>query len=122
MNDKELEVTRLSERKIRTPLEFSDQSKAKKFDKAIRDDTYIGPVYTSDTPEPYVTLAVPLRAPSREIVGVVSAEANLKFLSEVIGNIHFGVAGYAYLTDGQGDLMAHKGPSLCIKRTKANKT
>src|SRR6267378_3356055 len=74
LDSKGVEVVKVSERRIYAPSEFSDQSESEKFNKAIRGDTYISPVYTSDKAEPYVTLAVALRAPSHEIVGVVSAE------------------------------------------------
>src|SRR6266850_5332135 len=120
LDSKGVAVVKVSERRIYAPSEFSDQSESEKVNKAIRGDTYISPVYTSDKAEPYVTLAVALRAPSHEIVGVVSAEANLKFLWEIVGDIRFGVAGYAYLTDGEGNLIAHKDPSLVLRRTRVN--
>jgi signal transduction histidine kinase len=80
-------------------------------------NVYVSSVYTSDRAEPFVTLAVPLKAAHRDIIGVLSVEANLKFLWEIIGSIQFGVAGYAYLVDGQGNLIAHNDPSLVLRRT-----
>ena len=47
---------------------------------------------------------------------MVSAEADLSFLWEVIGKIHFGTAGYAYLVDEHGNLIAHKDAALVLKR------
>ncbi|OGQ22134.1 MAG: hypothetical protein A3C54_07305 [Deltaproteobacteria bacterium RIFCSPHIGHO2_02_FULL_60_17] len=41
----------------------------------------------------------------------------MKILWEVIGGIEFGGAGYAYLVDGRGNLIAHRDPSLVLKRT-----
>src|SRR5919106_2804000 len=117
LDAKGIEVVKVSERKVYTPSERSDQSGSEKFKKAIEGNTYISPVYTSDRAEPYVILALPLKATHRDIIGVLSAEANLKVLWEIIGNIHFGVAGYAYLVDGQGNLIAHKDPSLVLRRT-----
>ena len=120
LDAKGMEVVKVSERRIYTPSELSDQSKSEKFKRAIGGDAYIGPVYTSDKAEPYVTLGVTLRDPSQKIVGVISAEANLKFLWKIVGDIRFGVAGYAYLTDDRGNLIAHKNPSLVLKRTKVS--
>jgi signal transduction histidine kinase len=117
LDAKGMEVVKVSERKVYTPSEHSDQSGSEKFKKAIEGTTYISPVYTSDRAEPYVILALPLKATHRAIIGVLSAEANLKVLWEIIGNIHFGVAGYAYLVDRQGNLIAHKDPSLVLRRT-----
>jgi signal transduction histidine kinase len=117
LDSKGMEVVKVSERKVYTLGERSDQSGSDKFKKAIEGKTYISPVYTSDKAEPYVILALPLKATHRDIIGVLSAKANLKFLWEIIGNIHFGVAGYAYLVDSQGNLIAHKDPSLVLRRT-----
>ncbi len=117
LNADGMEVVKVSARKLYVVSEFSDQSRSEKFTAAIRGDTYISAVYTSDKAEPYVTLAVPLKAPSQEIVGVVSAEANLRSLWEVIGSVRFGAAGYAYLIDGDGNLIAHKDPSLVLRKT-----
>jgi signal transduction histidine kinase len=115
-----MEVAKVSERRIYTPTERSDRSGSAAFKKAMEGNTYVSPVYTSDKAEPYVTLALPLKAAPRDIIGVLSAEANLKFLWEIIGNVHFGIAGYAYLVDGQGNLIAHKDPSLVLRRTNLN--
>jgi signal transduction histidine kinase len=117
LDSKGMEVVKVSERKVYTRGERSDQSGSDKFKKAMEGKTYVSPVYTSDNAEPYVILALPLKATHRDIIGVLSAEANLKFLWEIIGNIHFGVAGYAYLVDGHGNLIAHKDPSLVLRRT-----
>jgi len=112
-----MEVVKVSERKVYTSSERSDQSGSDKFKKAIQGNTYVSRVYTSDRAEPYVTLALPLMATQRDIIGVLSAETNLKFLWEVIGNVRFGVGGYAYLVDSQGNLIAHKDPSMVLRRT-----
>lgn len=112
-----MEVIKESEKKVYTLDEHSDQSGAKKFNKAIQGNTYVSSVYTSERAEPYVTIAVPLKATHRDVVGVLSAETNLKFLWEIIGAIRFGAAGYAYLVDSQGNLIAHKDPSLVLRRT-----
>ena len=111
------EVVKISERKVYTASERLDQSGSAKFRKALLRDAYVSPVYTSDRAEPYVTIALPLRTGHRETIGVLTAETNLKFLWEVIGNIHFGVGGYAYLVDSNGKLIAHKDPSLVLRRT-----
>jgi signal transduction histidine kinase len=116
LDNKGREVLKISERKIYLPTELSDQSGSVKFKKAISGDTYISPVYTSDKAEPYVTLAVPIRVTPRQVIGVAFAEANLKTLWDVVGNIQFGRAGYVYLVDGRGNLIAHRDSSLVLKR------
>jgi len=115
-----MEVLKISERRVYLPEELADQSDSAKFKEAIKGGSYISPVYTSDKAEPYITIAVPLKTAPQEVVGVVSVEVNLKILWEVIGEIEFGHAGYAYLVDGRGNLIAHRDPSLVLKRTNLN--
>ena len=112
-----MEMLKISERSVYLPSELVDQSDAAKFKSAIKGENYISPVYTSDKAEPYVTIAVPLKTTPQEVAGVITVEANLKILWEVIGEIEFGRAGYAYLVDGRGNLIAHRDPSLVLKRT-----
>ena len=47
---------------------------------------------------------------------MVSAEADLSFLWEALGKIRFGTAGYAYLVDDHGNLIAHKDSALVLKQ------
>ena len=86
------------------------------FNKAITGEDYISRVYTSDKAQPYVTVALPLWGKAQSVVGVAAAEADLSFLWEVIGKIHFGTAGYAYLVDEHGNLIAHRDAGLVLKR------
>jgi len=111
-----MEIVKVSDRKVYFPSDFSDQSESVKFSAAIKGRNYISRVYTSDKAQPYVTVAIPLWGTAQSIVGVVAAEADLSFLWEVVGKIHFGTAGYAYLVDAQGNLIAHKDPTLVLKR------
>jgi signal transduction histidine kinase len=111
-----VEVVKVSDRRVYFPSDFSDQSKSIKFSKAINGADYISRVYTSDKAQPYITIAIPLWGGAQNIVGVVTAEADLSFLWEVIEKIHFGTAGYGYLVDENGNLIAHKDASLALKK------
>ncbi len=111
-----MEVLKVSDRRVYFPSDLSDQSKSAKFNEAIKGENYISQVYTSDKSQPYVTLAIPLWGTAQSIVGVVSAEADLSFLWEAIGEIRFGTGGYAYLVDQKGNLIAHKDPQLVLKK------
>jgi signal transduction histidine kinase len=111
-----MEVLKVSDRRVYFPSDFSDQSKAAKFIKAFKGEDYISPVYTSTRAQPYVTLAIPLWGAAQSIVGVASAEADLSFLWDVIGKIRFATAGYGYLVDEHGNLIAHKDAALVLKR------
>jgi signal transduction histidine kinase len=111
-----MEMLKVSDRKVYFPSDFSDQSKSVKFIKAFKGEDYISPVYTSPRAQPYVTLAIPLWGTAQSIIGVASAEADLSFLWDVIGKIRFASAGYAYLVDEHGNLIAHKDAALVLKR------
>ncbi len=111
-----MEVLKVSDRRVYFPSDLSDQSKSAKFNKAIKGENYISRVYTSDKSQPYVTLAIPFWGPEQGVVGLASAEADLSFLWEAIGEIRFGTAGYAYLVDQKGNLIAHKDPMLVLQK------
>jgi len=111
-----MEVVKVSDRRVFFPSDLSDQSKSIKFIRAFKGDDYISPVYTSVRAQPYVTLAIPLWGAAQSIIGVVTAEADLSFLWEALGKIRFGTAGYAYLVDEHGNLIAHKDATLVLKR------
>jgi len=116
INSQGMEVMKVSDRKVYFPSDLTDQSNSAKFVKALKGEDYVSPVYTSDRAQPYVTLAIPLWGGAQSVAGVVSAEADLSFLWEVLGKISFGTAGYAYLVDGRGNLIAHKDARLVLKQ------
>src|ERR671913_301582 len=111
-----MEVVKVSDRRVYFPSDLTDQSKSPKFIKALTGEDFISRVHTSIQAQPYVTLAIPLWGAAQSVAGVVSAEADLSFLWEVIGKIQFGTAGYAYLVDENGNLIAHKDATLVLKR------
>src|SRR5688572_25898570 len=111
-----MEVVKVSDRKVYFPSDLTDQSKTPKFLKALKGEDYISPVYASPRAQPYITLAIPLWGAAQSVAGVVSAEADLSFLWEEIGKVRFGAAGYAYLVDEHGNLIAHKDATLVLKR------
>jgi signal transduction histidine kinase len=111
-----MEVIKISERRVYTASERSDQSNSEKFRKALQGETYVSSVYTSDKAEPFVTIALPLKSAERDLAGVLATETNLRFLWDVIGSTRFGVAGYAYLVDSKGSLIAHKDSSMVLRR------
>jgi HAMP domain-containing protein len=111
-----MEAAKVSDRKVYFPTDLFDQSNSPKFNRAIKGEDYISSVYTSTRAQPYVTLAIPLWGAAQSIIGVVSADADLSFLWEAIGKIRFGAAGYAYLVDDHGKLIAHRDATLVLKQ------
>ena len=121
LNAQGLETVKVSERRVYLSRELFDQSREDYFRKALREDAYVSPVYTTDKAEPYVTMAVPIRVRPGQAIGVVAVELNLAFLWQIIGNVSFSEDGKAYLVDIQGNLIAHQDPSLVLKRTNLSK-
>jgi signal transduction histidine kinase len=115
LDSKGMEVLKVSDRKVYFPSDFINQSKAAKFIRAIQGEDYLSRVYTNSKGQPYVTLSTPLWGNRQNIVGVATVDADLSFLWEVIEKIHFGKAGYGYLVDEQGNLIAHRDTTLVSK-------
>ncbi|HWT78427.1 MAG TPA: cache domain-containing protein, partial [Candidatus Methylomirabilis sp.] len=92
----------------------TDYSSAPKFLEAKSGKTYFGPVYFREESEPYMTIA--MSGKGRD-AGVTVAEVNLKFIWDVVSQIKIGKAGYAYVLDSRGNLIAHPDISLVLKKT-----
>ena len=110
------EVLKVSDRRVFFPSDLSDQSQSTTFIRALKGEDFISGVHTSRRAQPYITLAIPIWGGAQSVIGVVSAEADLSFLWEALAKIHFGSAGYAYLVDEGGNLIAHKDATLVLKQ------
>jgi signal transduction histidine kinase len=110
------ERLKISERKVYLQADLETQSASPFYRSAIQGRRYISPVYTSDRAEPYVVLGVPLKTAPQKTAGVLVAKANLKFLWDVVREKKFGRAGYVYLVNEMGDLIAHEDSSLVLQR------
>jgi signal transduction histidine kinase/HAMP domain-containing protein len=89
-----------------------DWSRDPKFLETRSGRTYFSPVYFRMESEPYMTVAV-AGADGR----VVFAEVNLKLMWETVSDIRVGTAGYAYVVDSDGRLIAHPDISLVLQKT-----
>jgi two-component system, NtrC family, sensor kinase len=92
----------------------TDLSSDPKFVEAMARKTYFSGVYFRKESEPYITIAM---AGVGEDTGVVVAEANLKFIWDVVSNLKVGKGGNAYVLDEQGHLIAHPDISLVLQKT-----
>ena len=107
----QLRVSRLAMDVIGSNADLSGESK---FREAIKHKTYFSPVYFRKESEPYITIAM---AGAGEDAGVVAAEANLKFIWDVVSNLKVGKSGNAYVVDERGRLIAHPDISLVLQKT-----
>jgi signal transduction histidine kinase len=85
------------------------------FEAARKRQTYFGPVYFARGSEPYSSIAVPVERFAGDLLGVLVAKVNLKYVWEVIQDIKIGKAGYAYIVTRSGDLIAHPDLSLVLR-------
>ncbi|MGH7314168.1 MAG: ATP-binding protein, partial [Candidatus Rokuibacteriota bacterium] len=90
-----------------------DHSRAPAFREARQGKTYFSPVYFRNESEPYVTVAVPA---GEFGVEVTVAEVNLRAIWDVVSRIRIGKAGYAYVVDSLGRLVAHPDISLVLQK------
>jgi signal transduction histidine kinase/CheY-like chemotaxis protein len=90
-----------------------DHSRAPAFVEARQGKTYFSPVYFRNESEPYLTVAVPA---GEFGVEVTVGEVNLRAIWDVISRIRIGKAGYAYVVDSLGRLVAHPDISLVLQK------
>jgi signal transduction histidine kinase/HAMP domain-containing protein len=93
-----------------------DLSTSVPFKQARQGKSYFGPVYFVRGSEPYMTIAVPIERYAGDVIGVLQAEVNLKYVGDVVSNITIGKAGYAYAVTRSGELIAHPDISLVLQR------
>jgi signal transduction histidine kinase len=86
------------------------------FERARQGRAFFGPVYFVRESEPYMRIAVPIERFAGDVIGVLIAEVNLKYIWEVISRITVGQRGYAYVISREGDLIAHPDISLVLQK------
>src|SRR5262245_2019328 len=107
----DLRVSRLAMDVIGSGLDLSGEAK---FIEAKAKKIWFSPVYFRKESEPYITIAL---AGTGRDTGVTVAEVNLKFIWDVISRIKVGKAGYAYVVDSRGFLIAHPDIGLVLRKT-----
>jgi signal transduction histidine kinase/CheY-like chemotaxis protein len=90
-----------------------DLSRAPEFVGARQGRTYFGPVEFRNESEPSMIVAIPSAELGTE---VTAAQVNLTLIWDVVSQIKVGQAGYAYVVDAVGHLIAHPDISLVLKK------
>jgi signal transduction histidine kinase/CheY-like chemotaxis protein len=79
--------------------------------------TYFGPVvFPSDTFEPRILVAVPIEPFRGEVIGVLAARVNVRYVWDVVQEIRVGKSGYVYVVSETGTLVAHPDLHLVLQR------
>ena len=84
--------------------------------------SYYGPVYFADGTGPFMTIGVPIERFARDVIGVLRAEIDLKYVGQVISNVRVGKAGYVYLVTRDGQLIAHPDLSMVLQKRELRET
>jgi signal transduction histidine kinase len=116
LGEKGTVVVQASRLRAILPEVTKDSAQSAAFQQSRQGKPYFGPVYFVRGSEPYMTIAVPIERFAGEVVGVLQAEVNLKYIGDVVSAIKIGQAGYAYLVTRSGDLIAHPDISLVLQR------
>ena len=86
------------------PKDYSDRSWFQDaFSGQVAYQTLIG----RTTGRPALVVAVPVRTPERQIVGVVMFASELTDISAIVGQMNVGQNSFAYLVDSNDQLLAH---------------
>jgi two-component system NtrC family sensor kinase len=110
------EKLKLSRVQLFRPQDLQDRSADAVFVQARQGASYFSPVYFVKNSEPYMRIAVPIERFAGNVIGVLVAEVNLKYVWDVIAHITAGKTGYAYVVSREGDLIAHPDINLVLQR------
>jgi len=108
---------RLRQSRIGPSIPAGDHGTAPHFTLARAGRTYFGPAtFSPGSPEPRMTIALPIERFQGEIMGVLVAEVNLRYVLDVVREIRAGETGYAYVVGEEGALIAHPDLHLVLQR------
>ena len=116
LNEEGLIQVQASRLRTVLPEAKKNLSTALAFKHARQGKSFFGPVYFVRGSEPYMTIAVPIERFAGDVIGVLQAEVNLKYIGDVVSSLTVGKAGYAYVISRSGELIAHPDISLVLQR------
>jgi len=111
------ELSKISRFHTFLPAELINQAQSSAFLTAIRGDNYMGPVaFLENTGLLSVSIALPIKTRTAEIMGVLIAEVNASHLWQKVARIKVGQSGYAYLVDMKGRFVAYQKPAEVLQK------
>ena len=107
LNAQNQELFRVSRISNALSVRLDQQLGGKLFSMVMQGQRYIGSVYVDQgSGEPLIVMAVPVRVILGDVLGVIVAEVNLKFMWDLVGQLEVGKTGHAYVVDRDGRLIA----------------
>ncbi|MCW5745717.1 MAG: GAF domain-containing protein [Alphaproteobacteria bacterium] len=107
----QLKVSRLAMDVVGSEVDWSDDPRFKGIQSK---PVWFSDVYRRKESEPYMSVSV---ARKGRRAGATVAEVNLKLILDVLSTIKVGKAGYTYVVDRDGKLIAHPDISLVLRNT-----
>ncbi len=96
-----------------------DPDRSAAFRAALKGQAYLGQVHlTATDQEPYVAIGEPLPRGA----GALLAWIDLRHVWDIVSSVQVGSSGYAYLLDGQGNLIAYRDPALVLAHENPTET
>jgi signal transduction histidine kinase/DNA-binding response OmpR family regulator len=112
-----LSVSRFTLDSVDSGLDASDTSE---FRVTQVERKYFSPVYFRNESEPYMSIAV--ARDDASVPEVTVAAVDLRVILDVVSRIRAGNAGYAYVADAEGRLIAHPDISMVLQKRDLSKT
>lgn len=107
LNNHGQEIAKVSRLTIITPDNLINRANSDLFIQTSQGVRHIGSIRIDETTsEPLVTLGVPVEDVFGQFQGVLVAEANLKFMWDLVDRLEIGQTGQAFVVDRQGNLIA----------------
>jgi signal transduction histidine kinase/DNA-binding response OmpR family regulator/HPt (histidine-containing phosphotransfer) domain-containing protein len=116
VNDKGMEVTRLSRRTVITDQDLTDRSGSPLFRDGMKDEIVWGAMSVTDASEPSVTLSVRLPGSGSLPGGIIYGVVNLRFLWKLCGEFKLSHEGRVYVVEEKGRLIAAADPSAVLRQ------
>jgi GAF domain-containing protein/HAMP domain-containing protein len=122
LDERGQELVRVTPTILIAPSNLINYADSDLFAQVQQGQRYIGSVYFDETTgEPRLKIAIPVKNIYDEFEGVLVAEINLIFLSEMISSLQIGQAGLAYVVDNKGNLVAFRDVSQVLHGNDVSK-
>ena len=115
------ERVKVSATELVLPGSLGSRAQSPDFLAAMRGETYLGDLQFVTGAGQRLPVSVPVfDAARQEVIGVLSAELALRDLLETVSTTRAGQAGYAYIVDDGGRIVAHPDFSLVLAQADAS--
>jgi nitrate/nitrite-specific signal transduction histidine kinase len=116
------ERTKVSPYHTFTAEELLSQADHPGFLQALRGEPFISGVnFSQYSGQPIVWLAQPVTDMRQENAGVLLAQVNFRRMWDIVTGLEVGETGYAYVVDGQGQLIAYRDISPVLRREELSR-